>query len=136
MRIEIFNTLPEHAARIRIAVFMEEQGFLQEFDDIDGICSHLVGYDGQAAVATCRIWQSEKDWHVGRLAVIKEHRGTGLGAQMLGAAEQFVKAQGGTSLTLHAQCRAEAFYTRCGYLPFGEIDDDEGVLHVHMSKTL
>ena len=39
-------------------------------------------------------------------------------------------------ISLHAQCRAEAFYQKCGYTPYGEIDYDEGVAHIHMRKEL
>lgn len=136
MRTEIFHALPEQAKQIRITVFMDEQGFMQEFDALDGLCTHLLGYDGDRPIATCRIWQANDGWHVGRIAVIQSHRGRGLGTQMLASAEQYVKSQGGTALSLHAQCRAEGFYRQCGYVPFGEIDDDEGVPHVYMKKEL
>lgn len=136
MRTEIFHSLPDAAKCIRISVFMQEQGFAQEFDALDELAVHLVAFDDSLPIATCRIWEQDGFWHVGRLAVIKSHRGMGLGAQMLGAAEKYVKAQGGKRISLHAQCRAETFYRRCGYLPYGEIDYDEGVEHVHMQKEL
>ena len=136
MRTEIFNSLPEDARQIRIAVFMDEQGFAEEFDALDEICTHLVMYDGALPVACARIWQADDSWHVGRLAVIKSHRNLRLGQAMLQAAEEYVCAQSGTCISLHAQCRAESFYRKCGYLPYGEIDYDEGVPHVHMRKNL
>lgn len=136
MRTEIFHSLPDAAKCIRISVFMQEQGFTQEFDALDELAVHLVAFDDSLPIATCRLWEQDGFWHVGRLAVIKSHRCMGLGAQMLGAAERYVKAQGGKRISLHAQCRAEAFYRRCGYLPYGEIDYDEGVEHVHMQKEL
>ena len=135
MRIETFSMLPEAAKQIRITVFMQEQGFTEEFDDLDGVATHLVLFDEQEPVATCRIWLAEDGYHVGRLAVVKEKRGTGLGSLMLAAAETHVRALGGCSISLHAQCRAEQFYRKCGYAPYGEIDYDEGVEHVHMRKN-
>ena len=39
-----FDTLPEAAREIRTAVFMEEQGFREEFDELDGESVHLVLY--------------------------------------------------------------------------------------------
>lgn len=134
MRIETFSMLPEAAKQIRITVFMQEQGFTEEFDDLDGVATHLVLFDEQEPVATCRIWLDEDGYHVGRLAVVKEKRGTGLGSLMLAAAETHVRALGGCSISLHAQCRAEQFYRKCGYAPYGEMDYDEGVEHVHMRK--
>ena len=42
------------AHRIRIQVFVEEQGFVQEIDGLDDEAWHLVIYDGAAPVATAR----------------------------------------------------------------------------------
>ena len=136
MRVAYFDALPQEAKQIRIAVFMNEQGFTDEFDALDEICTHLVLYDGELAVVTCRIWLAHDGWHVGRLAVIKEYRGRGLGKDMLKHAEEYVRCVGGNSIALHAQCRAETFYRKCGYTPYGETDYDEGVPHVHMKKHL
>jgi predicted GNAT family N-acyltransferase len=134
MRVENFNTLPEAAKRIRVAVFMQEQGFTGEFDALDELCVHFVAFDSDLPTATCRVWLAEDGWHVGRLAVMREHRGKGLGGLMLQHAEAHVRSLGGGSLSLHAQCRAEQFYRKCGYAPYGEMDYDEGVEHVHMRK--
>ena len=136
MRVEYFSFLPKQARQIRISVFMDEQGFTEEFDALDEICTHLVMFDRDIPVATCRIWLARDGWHMGRLAVIKFYRGRGLGQEMLERAERHVCGLGGASISLHAQCRAEAFYRKCGYIPYGEIDYDEGVEHVHMRKIL
>ena len=134
MKVEVFDYLPESAKYIREVVFMQEQGFTEEFDALDGVATHLVAFDGDAPAAVCRVWLAEDGWHVGRLAVIKEKRSTGLGSLMLAEAEKHVHALGGCSISLHAQCRAEQFYRKCGYTPYGGIDYDEGVEHVHMRK--
>ncbi len=114
MRVEVFDFLPDSAKHIREVVFMQEQGFTEEFDALDGVATHLVAFDGDKPVAVCRIWLAEDGWHVGRLAVLKEKRGMGLGSLMLAAAETHVHALGGCSISLHAQCRAEQFYRKCG----------------------
>lgn len=136
MSVEIFDFLPTQAKQIRITVFMDEQGFTEEFDALDEVCTHLVMFDRDIPVATCRTWLAEDGWHVGRLAVIKAYRGRGLGQEMLAHAERHVRSLGGNSISLHAQCRAEAFYRKCGYVPYGEIAYDEGVEHIHMRKYL
>ena len=136
MRVEIYTILPDSARDIRIAVFMDEQGFKDEFDTLDDMCTHYVAFDGEDAVATCRTWLAEDGYHLGRLAVMRSHRGQGLGGLMLQHAEAHVRSLGGGSLSLHAQCRAEAFYRKCGYTPYGEMDYDEGVEHIHMRKIL
>ena len=134
MRVEIFTTLPDAAKRIRVAVFMQEQGFCDEFDALDEQCVHLVAFDGDLPTATCRVWLAEDGWHVGRLAVMREYRGKGIGGLMLQHAEVHARSLGGGSISLHAQCRAEAFYRKYGYTPYGGIDYEEGVEHVHMRK--
>ncbi len=42
MKYQFYNQLPKDAKFIREEVFMKEQGFLNEFDDIDSRCLHLV----------------------------------------------------------------------------------------------
>ena len=136
MKVEIFHFLPDDAKQVRVTVFMQEQGFVDEFDAIDDVATHFVAFDAQQPVATCRVWPDTDGYHLGRLAVMKDYRGQGLGAFMLKQAEAYVASIGGASISLHAQCRAEAFYRKCGYLPYGEIDYDEGVEHVRMKKIL
>lgn len=132
MIISQFSTLPDHAIHIRKLVFMQEQGFEQEFDAIDDVATHLVAYVGNIPVATCRIWMDREGYHVGRIAVIREYRGRGLGKNLLEHTEAYVQSLGGSCLSLHAQCRAVDFYRNCGFVPYGEVDYDEGVEHVHM----
>lgn len=55
MQLEAYDFLPEDAKRIREAVFMKEQGFKNEFDDIDLLALHLILYDGSQPAATCRL---------------------------------------------------------------------------------
>lgn len=45
MNTKIFTTLPQDAKDIRIEVFMKEQGFENEFDEIDTISHHIVAFD-------------------------------------------------------------------------------------------
>ena len=46
MNTKIFTTLPQDAKDIRIEVFMKEQGFKNEFDEIDTISHHIVVFAG------------------------------------------------------------------------------------------
>ena len=45
MEIEMYEQLPEDAKRIRMKVFMEEQGFENEFDDIDNLSIHFLIFE-------------------------------------------------------------------------------------------
>lgn len=139
MEIKVFSSLPEAAKRIREQVFIEEQGFTVEFDDKDEIAIHLVLFaeDG-TPVATCRIFKdSDKDTYViGRIAVIKAYRGKKLGSVLLTEAERYVKEKGGKCIELLAQQRVTAFYKKCGFTEFGEVEYDEGCPHIRMKKYI
>ena len=137
MDAEIYEQIPDCAREIRHRVFVEEQGFREEFDDVDHRAAHIVLYDQEKTpVGTCRIfWDEAMDCHVlGRLAVVKEYRGRQAGAAIMEEAEQYVRRLGGSSIVLHAPCRAAAFYQKCGYTEFGEIADDQGCHHIWMRK--
>lgn len=137
MKTEIQKFLPEEAHNIRIKVFIEEQGFENEFDEIDAEAVHiLMKTDDGMPVATCRVFWSEEmnSYVLGRLAVLKEYRGNGIGSQVVKAALDFVKDSGGKCLMLHSQCRAAVFYEKFGFVSFGEVELDEGCPHIWMKK--
>ncbi len=139
MKTEILNYLSEEAHNIRITVFIEEQGFENEFDSIDAEATHiLMKTDDGIPVATCRVfWSDDMDSHVlGRLAVLKEYRGKGIGSDVVREALDYVKSAGGKCLMLHSQCRAAVFYEKLGFTSFGEVELDEGCPHIWMIKTL
>lgn len=138
METKRYDTLPAEAMDIRKEVFMEEQGFQNEFDEIDRRAVHLVLFDGEMPVGTCRVFRDEATGRdtVGRIAVRKPWRGKACGARLLGEAEGLVRQQGGRQLCLHAQVAAKGFYEKQGYQPWGEEDLDEGCPHVWMKKEL
>ena len=131
--------LPPSAMEIRVTVFVDEQGFYDEFDDIDAISTHFVMFDDDGSpIATCRVFEKDVpgEYYLGRLAVMKAHRGQGRGAQIVAEAENYLREIGALSLALHSQCSAEGFYLRCGYTPFGDIEDEQGCPHIWMKKVL
>mgnify|MGYP003290090441 CR=1 FL=1 len=139
MKTEIFTYLPVEARKIRETVFIIEQGFENEYDETDLVATHILIYiDDGTPVGTCRIfWDTELNSHIlGRLAVLKEHRSKGFGAELVRAALSLVADKGGSVLTLHAQCRSKAFYEKLGFSEFGEIEYDEGCPHIKMKKYI
>lgn len=137
MKTKKYNYLPEDAKRIRQMVFLEEQGFQNEFDDIDEAATHIVMYDqNNEPIATCRVFEGEEKgaYILGRLAVIKEYRGKHIGSEMVEEAEKTVISKGGKSLCLHAQCRVKEFYAKSGFVEYGQEDEDEGCPHIWMKK--
>lgn len=120
-------------------MFVEEQGFQNEFDDIDNVATHFVMFDdNEVPIATCRAFFNEKEnlYILGRIAVSKEHRGQNLGRSIIEEAEKHIKEKEGKEIRIHAQCRVVAFYEKLGYIPFGETDYDESRPHVWMKKEI
>ena len=137
MKIRIYEGIPDCAKEIRQKVFVEEQGFRDEFDDIDKTAAHIIMFDEEERpAAACRVfWDAARNMHIiGRLAVIKEYRGRNTGSAMLQEAERYIRQNGGRCAALHAQCRAAAFYQKSGFTEFGDADDEEGVPHIWMKK--
>ena len=136
--IKTYHALPPEAKEIREEVFMKEQGFVNEFDDIDSIATHLVLFwEGQPA-GVCRFFPTKEPgvWDFGRLAARKAYRDKHLGSLLVQEAERQIRDQGGAKLALMAQIRVQKFYEKNGYTPFGEPCDDEGCPHIWMEKLL
>ena len=136
--VKIYPTLPEEACWLREQVFVEEQGFTDEFDKLDLISTHLVLFLEDYPAAVCRVYWEEdlQQYILGRVAVGMEFRRQGIGGAIVKAAEDYIREQGGKSLHLHAQCRITGFYEAIGYTPYGPIEDDQGCPHIWMKKNL
>ena len=136
MNTKTYTTLPQEAKDIRIKVFMKEQGFKNEFDDIDQISSHIVVFDETKPVGTCRFFKENNHYTIGRVSVLKEYRNQHIGNLLLKSAEKEIKKLNGDLIVVHAQVRVSPFYENQGYIQFGQIDDDEGVPHMWMKKKI
>lgn len=136
MNYKKFKTLNKDIISIRTAVFIEEQGFQNEFDEIDKNCSHIVLYDKGKPIAVCRYFKENGNYHVGRVAIVKEYRGKHLGNYILQTAENEIKKDGGENIVVSAQVRVKDFYARNGYCETGEIYFDEYCEHINMIKKI
>ena len=132
----LYHELHKDCRHIREVVFVQEQGFVYEFDDTDSIADHVVMYaDGEPA-ATGRIFCQDGTWYIGRIAVMPQYRGKGFGSRVMRYLEEEVSLRGAKSATLAAQCRAAGFYEKNGYSQTNDFHDEEGVPHVMMTKRL
>ena len=138
MEFKTYAFLPPEAKALREAVFVKEQGFQGEFDDVDKTCTHGVLFDGDQPVACSRFFPGDapQKYILGRICVDKSRRGTGLGSVVVEESEKAVAALGGQSVILHAQCRAQHFYHTLGYQEYGPVEDEEGVPHQWMRKKI
>lgn len=133
-RVKVFEQLPEEAVMIRTEVFMNEQRFKNEFDPIDKNAFHLVLFENDRPIGTCRFFAEEDHYAIGRLAVLKSERGKGYAKQLIVEAQKAIKERGGTKIMIHAQKRLEKMYERFGFRSCGIEDLDEGVPHVWMQN--
>ncbi|HHX71685.1 MAG TPA: GNAT family N-acetyltransferase [Clostridiales bacterium] len=126
------------ARNIRKLVFEDEQGFIDEFDEIDEMAYHLVLMAEDRPVACGRIFPADEPdtFKLGRLAVLKEYRGLGLGVKTVLALEEKAKSLGAKGIMLSAQERARGFYESLGYKAEGDIYYEEYCPHIKMTKTL
>jgi len=140
MKIKIFeNEVPDSARRIRTEVFVDEQGFCDEFDEKDAVSTHFVLFDSDGTpIATSRIFRAEEadSYYIGRIAVIASMRGKGLGKRIVATSEDYIRSVGGKTALIHAQSRVADFYANIGYTEYGERDEEQGCPHVWMQKRL
>jgi|SRR5688572_11601069 predicted GNAT family N-acyltransferase len=123
------------AAPIRMVVFVEEQRVPPELemDERDAGCVHAVAFDGARAVGTGRLLP---DGHIGRMAVLKEFRGKGVGGEMLEALVEAARRRGDREIVLSAQIRAVDFYLAHGFAGFGPVYEEAGIPHQDMRRAL
>lgn len=137
MEIKMQKGIFDDVKNIRIEVFVDEQNFQEEFDELDEISTHMAFYDNGKAVATCRFFPiDDNTYKLGRIAVVKSYRGKQLGRYVMECAEKEIKKLGGKVLKLGAQTRAQGFYEKCGFIPYGEIYKEEYCDHIMMKKEI
>lgn len=124
---------------LRVAVFVEEQGIPleSEEDAIDPVAIHLLARLDGTPVGTARLFTEGSAGHIGRVCVLPQMRGTGLGAALIRAGvERFAAMPGIETVELGAQQSAFGFYEKLGFAGDGPLYDDEGIPHRHMVLRL
>ena len=131
-------TLIEQAKQVREIVFVQEQGIdaSLEYDDLDGVCTHVVGLLDSEPVTTARLRPVDSTvGKVERVATILAARGHGYGREIMDEVERVAKRQGLVELRLGAQLTALPFYEKLGYEAFGDEFLDADLPHRMMRKT-
>ncbi len=123
----------KHLREIRTRVFIDEQHVpvALEWDELDAIAQHLLAVNNaNEPIACARILHNGS---IGRMAVLKEWRGLGVGFALLQQAIKMHQQQGVKLITLSAQTHAISFYEKAGFEVVGKPYLDAGILHVDMS---
>lgn len=135
VRVGSWEALAAVVTPIRFRVFVDEQGVPaeMELDEFDEVSCHALALAGADPVGTGRLLP---DGHIGRMAVLADWRGRGVGTALLEALIVEAARRGMVRLALSAQTHALGFYTRFGFEPEGEVYDEAGLPHQAMVKTL
>lgn len=117
---------------VREAVFVHEQGvpLALEWDELDPASHHVIARDDAGhAIGTGRLTPTRA---IGRMAVLPQWRGRGVGEALLAALVGQARTLGWPEVTLHAQATAIGFYARAGFLPVGGRFQEAGIEHQGM----
>ena len=124
---------------IREEVFIREQGVPQELelDEQDETAIHVLAYQDGQCIGTARLVNlGNQSMQIGRMAVLTQYRGNGIGKRILEELIELSRKQGTSSIILHAQIIAIAFYEKLGFLPEGPEYLEAGIAHRNMILLL
>ena len=135
IRVSEWPAAQPDAQRIRFTVFVDEQRVPAELemDDNDAVSIHALAYEGGKAVGTGRLLP---DGHIGRMAVLKEWRGKGVGRELLRALMRRARERGDREVVLSSQVHAMGFYATEGFVAEGPVYLEAGIDHQDMRCRL
>lgn len=121
---------------VREAVFVQEQRVPAELerDAIDSGCAHVLALDQDGRpIGTGRLTPQRT---IGRMAVLKDWRGRGVGDALLRELLLWAVESGWPEVSLHAQLGALGFYEKHGFAAYGPEYDEAGIRHRSMRLEL
>ena len=127
-------TSQKEVKAIRNKVFVEEQGVPPEleWDGLDEHSYHVLACSPEGApIGTGRLLQ---DGRIGRLAVLPEWRGKGVGRALLELLLVIANKMGNEVVELHAQTQVVGFYRKRGFTRHGKEFIEAGIPHVAMKR--
>jgi predicted GNAT family N-acyltransferase len=125
--------------RIRRVVFCLEQNVPEsiEWDGLDADCSHVLLWVDGLAVGTARTRPYGVNlFKIERVAVLKTHRGQGLGQVLMRHILAHARLSGASHAVLNAQLAVKDFYAGLGFVAEGPEFVEADIPHVHMRLSL
>lgn len=136
VRLGNWSEIKNQAMPIRLEVFVQEQNvpIEEEVDQMDPLCVHAIALNEIGLViGTGRLLP---DGHVGRMAVLKDYRGKGVGSALLKALVRQAQQAGFEEVILHAQTHATNFYAMHAFYEEGEMFYEANIPHIKMRRSL
>ncbi len=135
-----WTAIGPQASVLREAVFVQEQGIgahmVWDAGDASAVHALSVNRLGQPVATGRLLQQSPGVGRIGRMAVHRGMRGAQLGRDILLALMDASRERGDSQVMLHAQCSAEGFYQRMGFVSRGPVFEEAGVQHIEMVLLL
>lgn len=116
-------------AALRRVVFIEEQNVPEEVeqDGRDGAAHHILATLGGRPVGCARILTEGRTGKIGRVCVLRTHRGQGIGTALVRACLDHMRGLSGlTRAELGAQSHALGLYRKLGFAHHGPGFEDAG----------
>ena len=125
----------EDICAIRYEVFVGEQNVPEELeiDGLDGEAKHVLAFVDGVPIGTGRILD---DGHIGRVAVLKDYRGFGIGKLIMKKLIKWAQDITLKKVWLSSQWHAHSFYLDLGFVCVGEIYKEAGIDHIKMYRVL
>jgi predicted GNAT family N-acyltransferase len=140
LKIEIVKWLDglSQLKNIREKVFIQEQKVTPqlEWDGMDEKAIHFLVFNDKAAIGCARAIVIKDHMQLGRMAVLKEYRGKGIGSALLEKAIVTAKLNQISSIHISAQCYAIDFYLKFGFKVMSDIYLDAEIPHRDMTLKL
>lgn len=121
---------------LRKQVFIVEQSVPpeEEFDGLDDTSWHWLVHNAEACpIGTGRLLDTGQ---IGRMAVLDQYRGEGIGAAILSTAVEKARTLGFDQVFLNAQVHAIGFYQKAGFIETGPRFNEAGIQHQKMIQAL
>ena len=136
LKIEIVKWIDEYALLtiIREKVFIEEQKVTSqlEWDGMDKDAIHFLAFKDKKAVGCARAFVMQNRMQLGRMAVLREYRGEGIGSALIETAITLAKLNQLSGIYIRAQCHAIDFYKKFGFEVTSDMYLDAEIPHRDM----
>ena len=130
-----YESYTDDICAIRYEVFVDEQKVPEklEIDGLDIEAKHVLAFVDEVPIGTGRILS---DGHIGRVAVLKNYRGLGIGKLIMRELIKWAQDMCLEKVWLSSQWHAHSFYLDLDFVCVAEIYQEAGIDHIKMYRTL